>query len=308
MGIDVSKSRLDAAIGSAGGVHGFDNDADGHAALVAHLRAAAPAWVVLEATGGYERAAVAALAAAGLPVIVINPRRGRAFANAAGVLAKTDRIDARVLALYAERLGPVRRTLPDERQHELTDLVTRREQLVGMRTQEKNRLEQSHSPAIRKSIAAVIKALQKQIDDTQAQIAALIEESPVWKQAAERLDSVPGVGFTTACVLLANLPELGALSRQHIAALVGLAPINRDSGSSRGQRGIGGGRAGVRTALYMAALTAVRHNPVLKCFYAKLLKAGKAKKLALTAVAHKLLTILNALMRNKSTWRNTMPT
>lgn len=303
VGIDVSKDRLDVAVGSGGGLSAFTNDPDGHRRLVELLRGVAPVRVVLEATGGYERAAVAALAAAGLPVIVLNPRRGREFARAAGVLAKTDRLDAGVLALYAERMKPPPRPLPTPQQRELEDLVARRAQLVGMLTQEKNRLGQTSSVAVRKSIEAVIKALRKQVDDTENQIARRIESSEVWKDAADRLDSVPGVGFKTVCVLLGALPELGTLSRQKIAALAGLAPVNRDSGAMRGKRSIAGGRADVRTALYMAALTAVRHNPVLKTFYQRLVAAGKPKKVALTAAAHKLLTILNAIIRDQTAWR-----
>lgn len=308
VGIDVSKERLDAAVGSSGGVRGFTNDPEGHRLLVEHLRAAAPARVVLEATGGYERAAVAALAAAGLPVIVINPRRGREFARAAGVLAKTDRLDAGVLALYAERLRPPPRPLPTPQQRALEDLVARRAQLVGMLTMEKNRLQQASAKRIRQSIEAIMKAIRRQIEDAEEEIAREIEGSPVWKDAAERMDSVPGVGFKTVCVLLAALPEIGSLSRQRIGALAGLAPVNRDSGAMRGKRSIAGGRADVRTALYMAALSAVRHNPVLRRFYARLVEAGKPKKVALTAAAHKLLTILNAIMRDQTPWRTPMPT
>lgn len=304
VGIDVSKDRLDVAIGSDGGVRAFTNDPDGHQLLVEQLRAAAPARIVLEATGGYERAIVAALAAAALPVIVLNPRRGREFARAAGVLAKTDRLDAGVLALYAERLKPPARPLPTPQQRALEDLVSRRAQLVSMLTMEKNRLQQASSPRIRKSIEAIIKAVLKQIDDAEDDIAEQIENSPMWKEAAERMDSVPGVGFKTVCVLLGALPELGTLSRQRIGALAGLAPVNRDSGKMRGKRAIAGGRADVRTALYMAALSAVRHNPVLKAFYNRLVESGKPKKVALTAAAHKLLTILNALMRDRALWRS----
>ena len=308
VGIDVSKDRLDVAVGSTGTVRGFDNDAAGHDALAKHLRAASPARVVLEATGGYERAAVAALAAAGLPVIVVNPRRAREFARAAGVLAKTDRLDARVLALYAERLRPPARLLSSPEQQALEDLVARRAQLVGMLTQEKNRLQQAAAPRVQKSIEAIIKALRKQIDDSEDVIAKEIESSPMWKDAAERMDSVPGVGFKTVCVLLGSLPELGTLSRQCIASLAGLAPVNRDSGKMRGKRAIIGGRADVRTALYMAALSAVRYNPAIKKFYDRLVEAGKPKKVALTAAAHKLLTILNAIMREKTTWRTPVTT
>lgn len=308
VGIDVSKDRLDVAIGSGGSVRAFANDPDGLRELVEHLLSAAPVRVMIEATGGYERAAVAAVAAAGLPVIVLNPRRAREFARAAGVLAKTDRLDAAVLALYGERLKPEHRPIPTPQQRELEAMVARRSQLVGMLTQEKNRLQQTSSPRIRRSIEAVIKTLRKQIDGAENDIVRQIENAPVWKDAADRMDSVPGVGFKTVCVLLAALPEIGTLSRQRIAALAGLAPVNRDSVRMRGRRTIAGGRGAVRTALYMAALSAVRHNPKLQRFYTRLVEAGKPKKLALTAAAHKLLTILNALMRNKTTWRTTINT
>lgn len=303
VGIDVSKNRLDVAIGSAGSVSGFDNDAAGHRDLVKHLLAAAPARVVLEATGGYERAAVVAMAAAGLPVIVVNPRRAREFARAVGVLAKTDRIDAQVLARYAQTLKPPQRALPSEQQRALTDMVTRRAQLVAMMTEEKNRLAQASSSKIRKSIEAVIKAMQKQIDTAEEDLARQVEEAPEWKAAAKMIDDVPGIGFKSACVLLANLPELGTIGRQAIGAIAGLAPINRDSGNHRGKRHISGGRGDVRTALYMCILSAVQCNPVIKKFYDRLVAAGKPKKVAMTAAAHKLLTILNAMMRDKSPWR-----
>jgi len=308
VGIDVSKNRLDVAVGSAGTVRGFDNDPAGHDALVRHLRTVSPARVVLEPTGGYERSAMAALAAAGLPVIVVNPRRAREFAGAAGVLAKTDRLDACVLALYTERLTSPVRPISSPQQQALEDLVARRAQLVSMLTQEKNRLQQAAAPRVRKSIEAIITSLRKQIDAAEDDIAGEIESSPVWKDAAERMDSVPGVGFKTVCVLLGALPELGTLNRQCIAALAGLAPINRDSGKMRGKRAIGGGRADVRTSLYMASLSAFRHNPAIKAFYQRLVQAGKPKKVALTAAAHKLLTILNAILREETTWRTTVAT
>lgn len=308
VGIDVSKSRLDVAVGSAGTVHSFDNDVAGHDALVRFLRPLAPARVVLEATGGYERAAVAAFAAAGLPVIVVNPRRAREFARATGVLAKTDRLDACVLSLYAERIKPPVRPISSPQQQALEDLVTRRAQLVGMLTQEKNRLQQAATPRIRKSIEVIMKAIKAQLDSAEDDLAREIEASPVWKDAATLMDSVPGVGFKTICVLLSALPELGTMSRQCIAALAGVAPVNRDSGKMRGKRAVYGGRADVRTALYMAALTAIRHNHVIKTFYERLVEAGKPKKVALTAAAHKILTILNAMLREKTTWRSAVTT
>jgi len=308
IGIDVSKDRLDVAVGSAGKVQGFDNDAAGHDALAKFLLPLKPVRVLLEATGGYERAVVAVFAAASLPVIVVNPRRAREFARATGVLAKTDHLDACVLARYAEQIKPPLRPISSPQQRALEDLVARRSQLVGMLTQERNRLQQAATPRVRKSIEAIIKALKAQIDDAEDELAREIEASPVWKDAAELMDSVPGVGFKTTCVLLSALPELGTMSRQCIAALAGVAPVNRDSGKMRGKRSVYGGRADVRTALYMAALTAIRFNPSIKAFYDRLVEAGKPKKVALTAAAHKLLTILNAMLREKTPWKSPVTT
>jgi transposase len=301
VGIDVSKGTLDVALGTE--VVSFDNTPEGHARLVERLTPMRPARIVVEATGGYERALVGALSAAGLMVVVANPRQVRDFAKALGILAKTDRIDARVLARYGEALKPEPRPLPSPEVQALEALVSRRKQIVGMLTEEKNRLKQTASPRVLKSIHAIVEALTMELEDLDGQIGELIRSSPVWKEAAARLESVPGVGTQTACVLLAHLPELGTLDRQRIGALVGLAPMNRDSGKMRGKRHITGGRAVVRTALYMAALVGVRHNPILKRFYDRLIAAGQPRKSALIASAHKLLTILNAMIRDQSDWR-----
>ena len=302
IGIDVSKNKLDVAVGSQGEVLTLDNTPEGHAGVVERLRGL-DCRVVVEATGGYERSLVGALHAAGLVVIVANPRQVRDFAKALGILAKTDRIDARVLARYGEALKPEARPLPSAEVQALEALVSRRKQLVAMLTEEKNRLKQSASAKVLRSIRSMIGALTAELEDIDGQISEMVRSSPVWKDAAARLESVPGVGPQTAYVLLAHLPELGTLDRQKIGALAGLAPMNRDSGKMRGGRHIAGGRAVVRTALYMAALVGVRYNPVLKRFYERLVNAGRAKKSALTAVAHKLLTILNAILRDGSTWR-----
>jgi transposase len=302
IGVDVSKSRLDVAFGSRGEALTLEHTPDGHATLIERLRGL-DCLVVVEATGGYERSLVGALHAAGLVVVVANPRQVRDFARAAGVLAKTDRIDARVLARYGEALKPEPRPLPSTEVQALEALVSRRKQIVGMLTEERNRLQQSASAKVLRSIRSIIRALTAELEDLDGQISEMIRSSPVWKGAAARLESVPGVGPQTAYVLLAHLPELGTLDRQKIGALAGLAPMNRDSGAMRGSRRIAGGRAVVRTALYMAALVGVRHNPVLKRFYQRLINAGRAKKSALVAVAHKLLTILNAMIRDGSTWR-----
>lgn len=308
VGIDISKDRLDVACLPAA-VHpfpAFDNDAKGHAALVTRLKEVAPRLIVLESTGGYQRALVASLAAAGLPVVVVNPRQVRDFARALGILAKTDAIDAMVLARFGEKVNPEVRPLPDAESTVLIDLMARRRQLVELRTAESNRLGQAASPRIKSSIRAVLATIEKQIESIDDDLDDRIKASPVWKEKEDLLTSVPGVGKLTARTLLACLPELGTISRQAIAALVGVAPLNRDSGRMRGKRTTWGGRSVVRSALYMAALVATRYNPVLKAHYTKLLAAGKPKKLALVACMRKLLVTLNAMLRNRTPWRNSL--
>jgi len=307
VGIDISKDRLDVAC-LPPAVHpaAFDNDAKGHAALTAWLKEVNPRLIVLESTGGYQRTLVAALAAAALPVVVVNPRQVRDFARALGILAKTDAIDAMVLARFAERVNPTLRPLPDAESSALIDLLARRRQLVELRTAETNRLAQAPSPRIKASIRAVLATIEEQIAAIDDDLDDRIEHSPVWKEKQDLLTSVPGIGPLTARTLLACLPELGTVSRQGIAALVGVAPINRDSGRRRGRRTTWGGRAVVRSALYMAALVATRHNPALKSHYEKLVAAGKAKKLALIACLRKLLVMLNAMLRTRTPWRNAL--
>lgn len=308
VGIDISKDRLDVACLPAV-VHvppAFDNDVKGHVALVMRLKEITPRLIVLESTGGYQRMLVAALAAAGLPVVVVNPRQVRDFARALGVLAKTDAIDAMVLARFGQKVNPALRPLPDAESTALIDLLTRRRQLVELRTAESNRLGQATSPRIRASIRAVLATIEKQIVAIDDDLDDRIRRSPAWKEKEDLLTSTPGVGPLTARTLLACLPELGTISRQSIAALVGVAPLNRDSGAKRGQRTTWGGRTVVRSALYMAALVATRHNPILKAHYTKLLAAGKAKKLALVACMRKLLVTLNAMLRTRTPWRNSL--
>ena len=302
IGIDVSKVALDVAVRPGGEHWRASNDASGIATLVERAAALAPACVVLEATGGLERPATAALAAAGLPVAVVNPRQVRDFAKATGKLAKTDSLDAAVLAHFGEAVRPAVRPLPDAQARALAELVTRRQQLVEMRTAEQNRLG-SLTGGRRERVLAHLAWLRQELADLEAELAEAIEASPVWRARERLLRSVPGVGPAVARTLVAELPELGTLDRKRLAALVGVAPLNRDSGTFRGRRGIWGGRARVRAVLYMAALVGTRRNPVLRAFYQRLLAAGKAKKVALVACMHKLLRILNALLRTNAPWR-----
>ena len=302
VGIDVAKATLDIAATSTGQTWQIANDEDGIAALSERLLALAPTLVVLEATGQYEAACAAALATAGLAVAVVNPRQVRDFAKATGHLAKTDRIDARVLALFAERVQPEARPLPDVESEALAAILGRRRQLVQMLVAEKNR-SQVAPAATRKSVEKHIRWLEKELAGTDNDLAAAIGESALWRAKDDLLRGVPGVGRVLATTLLAELPELGTLNRREIAALVGVAPLNRDSGAFRGQRSVWGGRATVRAALYMGALTAVRWNPQIKVFYERLLAAGKPKKVALVACMRKLLITCNAILRDMQPWQ-----
>ena len=302
-GIDVSKARLDVDFSDDRGAFSTDNDPAGHARIVQGLKDAGASRIVLEATGGFERAIVAELAAAGLPVVVVNPRQVRDFAKATGRLAKTDAIDAKVLALFGIAIQPPLRPLDDRQTQAFAELLTRRRQLIQMRVAESNRLAQARDRRVRKSIEGVLKLLERQIAAIDDEIDQHIQSSPIWKEKEQLLLAVEGVGPTTARTLLAELPELGTASRQEIAALVGLAPFNRDSGTMRGRRTIVGGRAPVRSVLYMATLTATRRNPVIRKHYQHLLDQGKRKKVALVACMRKLLTILNAMLRENEPWR-----
>ena len=310
VGIDISKRRLDIACLPAQepALAQVENTPNGHAALLAWLKQVAPRLIVLEATGAYHRAVVAALAAAGLPVVVVNPRHVRDFARAVGLLAKADALDAAVLARFGASINPTLRPLPDAQATTLADLLTRRRQLVELHTTESNRLAQASAARVTASIRAVLAVLKKQIAALDDELDGLIRQCPCWQEKETLLTSVPGVGTQTARTLLGALPELGQISRQAVAALVGVAPLNRDSGTWRGKRTTWGGRKTVRSALYMAALVASRHNPVIRTLYQRLVAAGKAKKLALVACMRKLLVMLNAILRSKTPWRYALGT
>jgi transposase len=302
VGIDVSKAQLDIALRPTGQGWQVPNDDGGITLLVARLQAVDPTLIVLEATGGLELPVTLALAAAGLPVAVVNPRQTRDFAKATGQLAKTDALDARALAHFAEAVRPVPRPLPEAQAQELGALLGRRRQLIEMLTAEKNRL--SAAPAgLHPRIQAHLRWLEHELRDIDTEVGRRIRTSPVWRAKDDLLQSVPGVGPVLSHTLVAQLPELGTLTRQRIAALVGVAPLNRDSGTLRGRRSVWGGRACVRATLYMGALVAVRHNPVLKAFYDRLRIAGKPAKVALTACMRKLRTIVNAMLKHQTPWQ-----
>lgn len=305
VGIDVAKVELVVSEGAAGACWTSRNDEAGVRELTKRLAAATPELIVLEATGGYELLCVTALVAAGLPVVVVNPRQVRDFAKATGQLAKTDRIDAGLLALFGERVRPAIRALPDEQARDLEALVTRRRQLLEMRHAEHNRLGQVIGRAkkpVRDSLKKHIAYLDRELAITDTELGTMIRESPVWRERDDLLQSVPGIGPVVSRTLLAELPELGQLNRRAIAKLVGVAPLNCDSGTWRGQRLVHGGRATVRAALYMAALVGARCNPIIAAFYQRLVAAGKPKKLALVACMRKLLTILNDMLRTGRPW------
>jgi transposase len=302
VGIDVSKDRLDVHVRPGGIMFAVSRDGDGIASLVEQLGRFSVKAVAVEATGGFERVVAAGLAGAGLPVVVVNPAQVRAFANALGKRAKTDPIDAAVIAHFVEATAPVIRPLPDEETRLLADLVARRRQIVAMIGAERQR--EMRAPArIAKSIRRLVKALEKELSVIDSDIDDAVRGSPVWCEKEDLLASVPGIGKTIARTLLAELPELGSLDRRQVAALTGLAPWTRQSGQWRGKSFIGGGRADVRAALFMGAMVASRHNPALKAFRDKLVAAGKPKLVAIIATARKLVTILNAIIRDKQPWR-----
>lgn len=303
VGIDVGKDHLDVATLPTGETYRVTNDANGHAELIERLQALNDVdRIVVEATGGYERAVTLALADAGLPVARVNPRQTRDFARASGRTAKTDRIDAIALAEFARALHPPVRDLGTERQHALEALIHRRRQLVVMIGSERQRHAASRNPVVRKSIQTLVATLENEQRGIERELLRAIEADPGWRERLALLQSVPGVGLVTALTLLAELPELGSLSEKHLAALVGVAPMNRDSGRHRGQRRTIGGRSSVRKVLYMAALTATQRNPVIQAFYERLRAAGKPAKVALTACMRKLLTILNAIAKTGRGW------
>jgi transposase len=302
VGIDVAKAQLDIALRPTGEQWTVPTDPGGLATLVARLQAVRPTLIVLEATGGLERPAIVALATAGLPVVMVNPRQVRDFARATGQLAKTDALDARALAHFAEAVRPTPRPIPDAQTQELRALLGRRQQLIAMRTAEQNRLT-GVAGRLRTDIEAHITWLNARLATLDDDLDTALRASPLWRENDDLLQSVPGIGPVCARTFLLELPELGTLSRQQIAALVGVAPLNCDSGTMRGRRTIWGGRARVRAVLYMGTLVATRHNPRITMFYERLLAAGKTKKVALTACMHKLLTILNAMLKHRTPWQ-----
>jgi transposase len=301
VGIDVSKGRLDVAIGEQGEFWNVANDEKGIAKLVERMKEVQPELIVLESTGGLELPVMAELYACKIPVALVNPGRVREFARSIGLLAKTDKLDARLLARFAEAVKPPVTHLPDEQEQHLIALVTRRRQLIEMLVAEQNRLNTVRL-SLRKNLEDHITWLHKALADLDQEIQEFIQQSPLWKDKGDLLQSVPGVGPVTACTLLAELPELGTLDRKKIAALVGVAPFNDDSGHRRGKRRVKGGRSSVRSVLYMAALSASKFNPILSRFYQSMIQRGKEKKVALTACMRKLLTFLNAILRDQKRW------
>jgi transposase len=306
VGVDVSKAHLDVGVSGSQDASTFSNSERGISDLVQWLGELCPLLVVLEATGGFEVPAAAALAAAGLPVVIANPRQVRDFAKATGQLAKTDQIDAHILALFAERVRPPVRPLPDDAARELDAIIGRRRQIINMITAEKNRLGFALAP-VQKGIQKHIRWLERQLSDIDSDLDDLIRKSPVWRAKNDLLRDVPGVGPNLARTLIAELPELGRLSHKEIAKLVGVAPFPRDSGVMRGKRMIWGGRAPVRSALYLSVWSASKWNPVIRVFYQRLRAKGKPPKVAQVACMRKLLTILNAMLRDGREWDPTIP-
>ena len=304
VGVDVSKDRLDVHLRPSGEAFAVERDGKGLEHLVERLAGLDVSLIVLEATGGFETTAAAALAGAGLPLAVVNPRQIRDFARALGKLAKTDAIDAEVIALFAEKIRPEARPVATPHAQRLGELVARRRQVVEMIGMEANRRRRAADKRLTKKIDRHIAFLEKELADVDADIDAGVRASPAWRETEDLLTSVPGVGPVTARTLIAELPELGGLDRRKLAALVGVAPFNRDSGAWRGHRMIGGGRTSVRNVLYMAALAATRCNPVIKDAYQRLIQRGRPKKVAIIACLRQLLTILNAIVRTKKQWQN----
>ncbi len=303
IGIDVSKARLDVHVRPTGEAFVVARDDEGLTVLVTRLGGLQPTLIVLEATGGLQLRAAALLAAAGLPVAVVNPRQVRDFARATGRLAKTDALDAEAIAWFAEAVQPEPRPLPDAETERLAGLIARRRQIVEMMTAEKNRRHQVTSPDLKASLDAHLEWLRKALNEIDEDLDGAVRASPIWRAKEELLKSVPVIGDVASRTLIAELPELGRLNRREIAALVGLAPFNRDSGSLRGRRTIWGGRAALRATLYMATLAAIRFNPVIAAFNARLRAAGKPPKLAITACMRKLIVILNAMVRDQKPWQ-----
>lgn len=305
VGIDVSKEQLDVYVHPDGESFTVARDPEGLEVLVKQLGEVEPGLIALEATGGFETVVAAHLGTAGLPVIIVNPAQVRHYAQALGKRAKTDRIDAAVIARFAEATNPEVRALPDEDTRFLASLLARRQQIVQMMVAERQRAKHLTAPRLKKSVNRLLTALQKELAALDKEIDDSIRKSPLWREKENLLKSVPGIGPNIARTLLAELPELGTLTRREVASLVGLAPFTRQSGQWRGRSFIGGGRSRVRAALFMGAMVARRHNPTLRAFYERLVAAGKPKMVALIAVARKLLTILNAIVRDQQPWAPT---
>lgn len=302
IGIDVAKQYFDLHCLKTGQDQRMENSTDGIRQCIALCSKIHPELIVMEATGGYELTLASTLQSEGFAVAVVNPRRIRDFARAAGQIAKTDTLDARIIARFAAMLQPMPTEQINENTQKLKAMVARRNQLVGLHTAESNRLEHANTKDIQRSIAAVLKVIQAQLENIDRQIEEHIRNTPQLQQRAETIDSVPGIGPTTAHMLVTELPELGRLNRRQIAALVGIAPIARDSGTFRGKRMTGGGRKNIRSRLFMPTLVAVRHNPVLKAYYIRLVSQGKCKMVALVAAMRKLICILNAMLKNNQKW------
>jgi len=301
VGIDVAKDSMEVTVHEGKESWAFSNDERGLANLMTKMKRLSPRLIVMEATGGYEVTIAAELHSRGFPVVVVNPRHIRDFARSVGILAKTDILDAKVIARYAATVQPAPRALPTEETKRLGAMMMRRRQIVAMRTAEKNRLQQA-DPAVKDRIKVHINWLEQELNDVNKELKQMIESNPEWKEKSDIIQSVPGVGPNLAITILSDFPELGRLNRKQTAALSGVAPFNRDSGTMRGKRCIWGGRGVVRTAAYMSAVSAIRFNPLIKPFYKRLIDAGKLRKVAMVACMRKLLCILNAMLKNHTTW------
>ena len=307
IGIDIAKNTIEISVRPSGEHWSASTEPDVLIRTVDRLAALEPATIVMEATGGYEARVASLLSTAGLPVAVVNPRQVRDFARAAGILAKTDAIDARVLALFAEKMKPECRPVPSEDEQTLKELISRRRQLVDMRTAELNRRQQTISPQVHKSISTLIESINQELDTIEREIKTRIKADSAWRAKDKVIQSAPGIGETTASMLIAEMPELGTINRRKIASLGGLAPMNRDSGTFRGRRMITGGRSSIRAGLYMPMLSAIRCNPQIKTFYNRLIADGKPKQVAITACMRKMLTMLNAMIRDNQPWHPVSP-
>jgi len=306
VGIDIAKNSMEVTVYGNKDHWEYANDENGLAKLMIKIKRLAPALIVMEATGGYEITVAAELQARGYPVGVVNPRHIRDFARSVGILAKTDTLDARVIARYAATVRPVPRDLPDSETQRMGMILMRRRQVIAMLTSEKNRLYQA-GPAVRERIKEHITFLERELDDINKELSKIVEDNPEWKEKSDIMQSVPGVGPNLAITLLADFPELGNLNRKQTAALVGVAPFSRDSGKMRGKRSVWGGRNTVRNAAYMSTFVAIRFNPLLKAFFERLKAAGKPHKVAMVACMRKLLCILNAMLKNHTLWQKSVP-